>query len=77
MALKVYGAVDSVTGIEFMIRARSDDSAQITLDLLQAELDNLVGNDLILQDFVGPLRLRPTLVAENFVINGPVNGAST
>lgn len=75
MALRLYGVTDPQSGMEFMIRARSDALAVDTVDLLQSKLN--ASGTLLSTNFDGPFRLESGLVASEFDINGTVNGVST
>ncbi len=76
MALKLYGVVDSVSGVEFLIRARSDKKAAETVVELQNDL-NAITAFSILVGHTGPFKIQTSLVASRFEVNGHVNGIST
>ncbi|MCH6574087.1 MAG: hypothetical protein IH795_02605, partial [Bacteroidetes bacterium] len=74
MALKLYGCVDTATGIEFMVRSNTRGKAQATADALQTDLN--VAGELSVDDFGDPVEILTTLASDQFSVNGPVNGGS-
>jgi len=73
MPLRLYGVENVSTGIEFMIRANSDEESVIVTQALKDQID-AASTPLHVSDFDPPVLIQSTLAASGFARHGPVNG---
>lgn len=72
MPLRLYGVIDTLTQVEFMVRADSDHDAEQAFALLNKELDT--ESESALDEFSEPILIEPTLTSKSFSETGTVNG---